>query len=244
MQIGFGEQTGKYVRSVLEEHGVTILGGKQVEALSGDDERVEQLVCTDGTTVDAQLVVIGVGAVPDVMTAKGAGLEIGESGGIKVDTQLRASADAVYAAGDCGRVRERAVRRSSPHRAPGCRDRDGQDRRAQHRRLRARGGRGVRVRPVLWSDLSDWLSLEYVGNASKGWDEELVRGSIDDGAFSVWYVKDGVLVAALSIGRPEDLMDARRLIAGRAAVDAIRDAVLDISTDLGALWPPGRMSRA
>ena len=43
MQIGFGEQAAKYVRSVLEANGVTVLGGKQVEGLRGDDERVEQL---------------------------------------------------------------------------------------------------------------------------------------------------------------------------------------------------------
>ncbi|MFT4034743.1 MAG: FAD-dependent oxidoreductase [Patulibacter sp.] len=231
MQLGFGVQAGRYVRSVLEANGVTVLGGKQVEGLLGDDERVEWLRCTDGTEVPAQLVVLGIGAVPDVMTAKGAGLELGESGGIKVDAQLRASAPGVWAAGDCAEFESVLF---------------GDRRRIEHQDVAIEMGRTVARNingadedfafvPYFWSDLSDWLSLEYVGNASKGWDEELVRGSIDEGTFSVWYVKDGVLAATLSIGRAEDLMQARRLIAQRAPVEALRDAVPDLDADLAAL---------
>jgi 3-phenylpropionate/trans-cinnamate dioxygenase ferredoxin reductase subunit len=66
--------------------------------------------------------------------------------------------------------------------------------------------------PYFFSDLSDWASLEYVGPAFD-WNQEVVRGSLADGSFSVWYLHDGRLAAALSVGRSEDLMHARRLIA-------------------------------
>ncbi|MDQ8043688.1 MAG: FAD-dependent oxidoreductase [Solirubrobacteraceae bacterium] len=231
MQNGMGETVGRYVRSVLESKGITILGGQEVDHLEGDDERVERVVTKDGSTIDAQLVVIGVGAVPDVMTAKGAGLELGESGGIVVDAHLRASADGVWAAGDCAEFASELY---------------GKQLRIEHQDVAIEHGRTVARNivgkdepfsfvPYFWSDLSDWFSLQYLGNAAGGYDEELIRGSLDDGAFSVWYLKDDVLVAALSIGRNEDLIDARRLIATKASGDALKTALPDLSTDLAAL---------
>lgn len=231
MQNGMGEAVGKYVRSVLEAKGITILGGQEVDHLEGDDERVERVITKDGTQVDAQLVVIGVGAVPDVMTAKGAGLELGESGGIVVDSYLRASVDGVWAAGDCAEFASELY---------------GKQLRIEHQDVAIEHGRTVARNivgndepftfvPYFWSDLADWVSLQYLGNASGGYDEELIRGSLDDGAFSVWYLKDDVLLAALSIGRNEDLMEARRLIASKASGAALRSAIPDLSADLAAL---------
>ena len=231
MQTGFGEQAGRHVRRVLEAHGVTVLGQQEVARLEGDDERVERVVTTDETKVDAQLVVIGVGAVPDVMTAKGAGLTLGEKGGVLTDTHLRTSAAGVWAAGDCAEFKSVLF---------------GGHLRIEHQDVAIEQGRTVARNiagadepftfvPYFWSDLSGWLSLQYVGHASGGWDEELVRGSIDDGAFSVWYLKNDVLVAALSVGRDEDLMEARRLIAARTTADALRGAVPDLDAELAAL---------
>ena len=63
------------------------------------------------------------------------------------------------------------------------------------------------VVPYFFSDLSDWASLEYVGPAAE-WDQEVVRGSIDDGEFTIFYLQDGRVVAALSVGRSDDLEHA------------------------------------
>jgi 3-phenylpropionate/trans-cinnamate dioxygenase ferredoxin reductase subunit len=60
--------------------------------------------------------------------------------------------------------------------------------------------------------------MEYVGPAYE-WSEEIVRGSIDDGEFTVYYVDGDRLVAALSVGRGDDLEQARELIASREPVD-------------------------
>jgi NADPH-dependent 2,4-dienoyl-CoA reductase/sulfur reductase-like enzyme len=63
--------------------------------------------------------------------------------------------------------------------------------------------------PYFWSDLADWASLEYVGPA-ESWASEEVRGSIDDGEFSIFYLDaDGGVLGALSVGRSADLDEAR-----------------------------------
>jgi 3-phenylpropionate/trans-cinnamate dioxygenase ferredoxin reductase subunit len=65
--------------------------------------------------------------------------------------------------------------------------------------------------PYFFSDLSDWASLEYVGPALQ-WDDEEVEGSVDDGAFAVWYRQGGAVRAMLSVGGAGDLHRARELI--------------------------------
>ena len=90
------------------------------------------------------------------------------------------------------------------------------------------------VVPYFFSDLADWASLEYVGPA-RAWDEEIVRGSLDDGRFTIFYLDGGRLAAALSVGRGDDLEAARELIAGRGDVGGMRGALADENSDLGAL---------
>ena len=77
--------------------------------------------------------------------------------------------------------------------------------------------------PYFFSVLGDWGELEYVGPAY-GWDEEIVRGSFDDGSFTIWYLQDGAVKAALTFGRSDDLDTARRLITDGGALDEARQA--------------------
>jgi 3-phenylpropionate/trans-cinnamate dioxygenase ferredoxin reductase subunit len=90
------------------------------------------------------------------------------------------------------------------------------------------------VVPYFFSDLSDWASLEYVGPAAK-WDAEVVRGSIDDPEFSVWYLDGGRVAGALSVGRSDDLEHARRLISSAAEVGERAAELEDLSTDLAGI---------
>jgi 3-phenylpropionate/trans-cinnamate dioxygenase ferredoxin reductase subunit len=90
------------------------------------------------------------------------------------------------------------------------------------------------VVPYFFSDLADWASLEYVGPARE-WDEEVVRGSLDDGEFSVWYIKDGRVAGALSVGRSDDLEHARRLLAGGADIGDRLAELASLESDLAAL---------
>ena len=91
-----------------------------------------------------------------------------------------------------------------------------------------------RVVPYFFSDLADWASLEYVGPAAE-WDEVVIRGELDAGEFSAWYLSGGGVAAALSVGRSEDLARARELIESGRNVAADREALADPDSDLGAV---------
>jgi 3-phenylpropionate/trans-cinnamate dioxygenase ferredoxin reductase subunit len=91
------------------------------------------------------------------------------------------------------------------------------------------------VVPYFYSVFGDWGELEYVGPAYE-WDEELIRGSFDEGAFTIWYLKDGSLKAALTFGRSDDLDAARRLIVdGRPLDDGERALLENLDGDLSAV---------
>jgi 3-phenylpropionate/trans-cinnamate dioxygenase ferredoxin reductase component len=208
LQTSFGPAAGRFFRDVLEAHGVEVLGGEQVVRFEGDG-RVARVVTEGGRELRADAVVCGVGAIPDVMLARKSGLELGELGGVRCDSRLRTSAGAVFAAGDMCEydsvVHERVMRIEHEEVA------------AAQGRTAARNMLGADVAhdevPYFFSDLSDWVSLEYVGPAL-GWDDEQLEGSPEDGAFAVWYRRDGKVKAMLSVAGAGDLARARELIRG------------------------------
>jgi 3-phenylpropionate/trans-cinnamate dioxygenase ferredoxin reductase subunit len=222
----FGEEVGGYFQRVLEEHGVEVHGGDSLGRYEGEDGRVRRVVTEGGLELDCDMVVCGTGVVPDVMLAKAAGLEIGEGGGIVCSDRLETPVSGVYAAGDVaewdsplhgGLVRIEHWDVAAEHGKTTGRNMAGRD--APHEAV-----------PYFWSDLSDWVSLEYVGAGSG---ERVVRGSVDDGEFTVFSVDDGRVVSAATIGRSEDLQHARRLIVDRTEVDPAK--LTDTDTDLGGL---------
>jgi 3-phenylpropionate/trans-cinnamate dioxygenase ferredoxin reductase subunit len=227
---GFGRQAGAFFHRQLEEHGVEIHGDDGVARFEGDGERVTRVVSERGLELEAEVVVMGTGAVPDVMLARQAGLELGESGGVRCSARLEASAPGVFAAGDV--CEYESPMHGGPIRV------EHWDVAFNHGRTAALNmlGRGVEhdVVPYFFSDLSDWASLEYVGPA-RSWDREVVRGSIEDGRFSVWYLDGGRVAAALSVERPDDLDAARRLIAARTALGDAAERLGDLDADLTAL---------
>jgi 3-phenylpropionate/trans-cinnamate dioxygenase ferredoxin reductase component len=204
----FGTTVGRYFRGVLEAHAIELIGGDEVARFEGD-ERVERVVTQNGRELEAQAVICGVGALPDVMLARKSGLTLGELGGVLCDTRLHTSAEAIFAAGDMCEyesvVHGRVVRIEHEEVA------------AAQGRTAARNMLGADAPhdevPYFFSDLSDWTSLEYVGPAF-GWDDEELEGSVDDGAFAVWYRSGGAVRAMLSVGGAGDLDRARALIRG------------------------------
>ena len=75
--------------------------------------------------------------------------------------------------------------------------------------------------PYFFSDLSDWTWMEYVGPAYE-WTEEIVRGSVDEGKFTIYYLDGDRLAAALSVDRSDDLEQARELITSPASRSTAR----------------------
>ena len=209
LSAGFGEMAGRFFEGLLRSHGVECVTADPLASFEGSDERVTAVVTESGRRVEADMVVMGTGAQPDVMLARAAGLELGETGGVRCDASLATSAPGVWAAGDVCEYdsvihgRRLRVEHFEVARAQG---------RAAAEAMLGSEAPFAEV-PYFWADLADWCTLEYVGPA-ESWDHEEVRGSVEDGAFSIFYGSEGRVVAALSVGRPEDLDEARRLIAG------------------------------
>jgi 3-phenylpropionate/trans-cinnamate dioxygenase ferredoxin reductase subunit len=217
----FGAVAGQFVHDLLTAHGIEVVAEADVSAFDGEGEgedgRVGAVVCEDGRRVEADLVVVGVGATPDVMLARKAGLELGESGGVACDRRLRTSAEGIFAAGDMCEYD------SVLH---------GRRLRIEHEEVAAAQGRhAARAMlgsdepfaevPYFWSDLADWATLEYVGPAP-AWDEEIVHGDPAEGAFSVWYVHEDRLCAALAVGRTDVVERAAALIVAGASAERVR----------------------
>jgi 3-phenylpropionate/trans-cinnamate dioxygenase ferredoxin reductase subunit len=223
----FGEDAGRWFQARLEEHGVSFHGGEELAAFEGDG-RVKAVLTKGGRAIACDTVVVGAGVRPDAMLAQRAGLEVDD--GIVCDAKLMTSADGIYAAGDC------CSYESVVH---GRRIRVEHWDVAMQQGMHAAGNmlgeeRDYDVVPYFFSDLADWASLEYVGPAAE-WDEEVWRGDRDSGEFSVWYLKDGRVAGALSVGRSEDLAEARRLLADRVDVSAARDRLADPEGDLASI---------
>jgi 3-phenylpropionate/trans-cinnamate dioxygenase ferredoxin reductase subunit len=215
LERGFGPTVGGFFQKALEDHGVEIHAGEDVERFEGADGHISAVVTKKGTRIPADAVIVGAGVAPDVMLAARSGLKIGDRGGVVTDSRLATSAPDVFAAGDI------AEYESVVH---------GGDRiRIEHWDVAETQGRTAALNmlgrdqphdtvPYFFSDLADWTSMEYVGPAY-GWSEEIVRGSIEDGEFTVYYLDGDRLAAALTVGRSDDLEQARELIASREPVD-------------------------
>jgi 3-phenylpropionate/trans-cinnamate dioxygenase ferredoxin reductase subunit len=230
LQRGFGAATGRFFEELLQSHGVTIHGRDELDRFEGD-ERVAKVITKGGLELDADAVVIGAGVAPDVRLARGAGLGLGESGGVRCDSRLRTSAPGIFAAGDICEY-------DSPlHDGP---------LRVEHWDVAFNHGKTAALNmlgrdvphetvPYFFSVLGDWAELEYVGPARE-WDEEIVRGTPAEHDFTTWYLRDGRLLAALTVGRSDDLDHARRLLAERPVLDdAQRRALADTGSDLDAI---------
>ena len=219
----FGKEVGGFFQGVLEEHGVKVHGGEELDRFEGDGSRVRKVVTKSGLEIDCDFVVVGIGVTPDVTLAKAAGLKIGEQGGVKCNAGLETSVPGIFAAGDIceydSPVHGRPIRIEHWDVA------FNQGKTAAFNML----GRGLEhnVVPYFFSDLADWSSMEYVGPGSG---ETVIRGSLDDGEFIAFYLDDGQVKAALSVGRSDDLESARRLLSEKTAVDAA--ALADPGTDL------------
>jgi 3-phenylpropionate/trans-cinnamate dioxygenase ferredoxin reductase subunit len=228
MSRGFGAEVGRHFHELLISKGVEIVSGEAVAAFEGD-ERVGTVLTEGGRAIDCDAVVIGVGVRPDTMLAGRAGLEVGD--GIICDAGLETSVKGIFAAGDC------CSYQSEVHGGDRVRI-EHWDVALQQGRHAARGMLGEKsayaIVPYFFSDLSDWASIEHIGGPVS-WDEVIWRGDRERGEFSAWYLSSDRVVAALSVGRPEDLLAAHRLIAGRAPLGTGRAIIADPDADLAEI---------
>jgi 3-phenylpropionate/trans-cinnamate dioxygenase ferredoxin reductase component len=222
----YGARVGGFFQGVLEDHGIGVYGGQELDRFEGSDGRVSKVVTKSGLELECDAVVIGAGVLPDTTLAKHAGLELGEAGGVRCSSGLESSVPGIFAAGDICEYDSPIHGR--PMRIEHWDVAFNQGKTAALNML----GRGVEhdVVPYFFSDLADWSWMEYVGPGSG---DTVVRGSLEDGDFTAFYVDDGRVTAALTVGRSDDLEEARRFIVGRDSVDPA--ALADEGTDLASL---------
>lgn len=211
------------------EEGVNISTCAQVSALAGD-ERIESVQCLDGRVFPAHVVVAGIGVLPETGLAEGAGLEVDD--GILVDHYCRSSDPDIYAAGDCTRF-------DSPFYGRSLRLESVQNATDQARVVAAHiGGRELAYTalPWFWSDQYE-VKLQIAG-LYQGHDEQVLRGDSETGSeFSVFYLKDGQVIAVDAINSAQAFMFGRRMIAEGLAPDP--SALADTGQSLKSLCNGG-----
>jgi len=212
-------ETSDYFRALHQSHGVDIREGIALKRLIGD-ERVHGAELSDGSTLDVDFVIAGIGIVPDVELAEAAGLEI--ENGIKVNALCQTSDPSIYAAGDCcsfpyrgGRLRLESVPNAIEQ--------------AETAADAIMGGTEPYVaKPWFWSDQYD-VKLQIAG-LNTGYDTVVTRDS--GGPVSYWYYKGNELLAVDAMNDPRSYMMGKRWIeAGKSPSPSdVGNAALELKT--------------
>jgi 3-phenylpropionate/trans-cinnamate dioxygenase ferredoxin reductase subunit len=220
-----GEEVGQVYASIHRSRGVAVRTGTTVEEWHGSGDRVVGVTLSDGSREEVDMVLLGVGIDPNLELPIALGLPT-EAGGVVVDEGLRA-AEGVYCAGDIALHRHPILERAI---------------RVEHWEVAKGQGRGIArsvarehapyaTLPYFWSDQYD-VSLEYRGNAS-GMDELVWRGDREALSFSVFYVREGLIEAVLSVNDASTNEAGGALIQSRRRIDAA--ALTDPAVDLAQL---------
>ncbi|MGK2914898.1 MAG: NAD(P)/FAD-dependent oxidoreductase [Porticoccaceae bacterium] len=206
-------EVARFFQWVHEQAGVNIRCGAQVVRI--DDDSTGMRVVTDiGEPIVADLVVAGIGLLPNVELAASAGIAC--DNGIVVDQNCRTSAPEIFAAGDCA---------NQPNPIYDCWMRLESVNNAIEQAKTAAAAMCGKSKPFaqapwFWSDQYDF-KLQTAG-ISRGYDEIAVRGNPDSGSFAVFYLLQGRLLAVDAINRPAEFILARTLIPKRAVLSAAR----------------------
>ncbi|MBL4767133.1 MAG: oxidoreductase, partial [Rhodobacteraceae bacterium] len=215
-------ETSDYFRALHVGHGVDIREGVGLDRLTGTDGQVSGAVLTDGTTLDLDMVVAGVGITPSTGLAEMAGLTL--NNGIEVDEFGHTSDASIWAAGDCASFlyRGRRIRLESvPHAID----------QAENVATNMLGaGTEYRAKPWFWSDQYD-VKLQIAG-LNTGYDRITTRDG-EGQTQSFWYYQGDTLLAVDAMNDPRAYMVGKRLIeAGKSPDPAV---VADTAIDLKAL---------
>jgi len=225
-----GDQTSEYFLNAHCERGLDVrLEAGIDEILPDDSGHVKAVRLTDGEELAAQIVLIGIGVIPNTQLAETLGLEV--DNGIVVDAHAIASDGTTIVAGDVanmpnpvpGSPTDERIRMESVNNA------------IEHAKVAAYSlmGRSEEYAgiPWFWSNQGD-IKLQIAG-LSTGYDQTVVRHDTERGKFTVLYYRDGQIIAADCANAPLDFMAVRQALSKGKNIDA--DAAADVSTMLKTL---------
>lgn len=191
-------------------HGVDIKTGTSTSSINGKNGKVDSVTLSTSEVLPCDALLIGIGILPNIELAVEAGITCED--GILVDQDARTNISHVYAAGDCAKRNilpyGRTGRLESVHNAI-----------EQGKQIATAimGKPAPKLDcPWFWSDQYD-IKLQIAG-LSTGYDNFVIRGSIEDKKFAVFYFKDDILIAADAINSAPEFMTAKRLIMAEAKV--------------------------
>ena len=217
------KETADIMRGVHQAHGVSIREKTGLVRLVGMDGRVAAAELSDGSTLDVDFVIVGIGVTPNDRLARESGLDVGN--GIVVDDHTRTSDSAIHAVGDCALLpwRGQHVRLESVQNAV--------DQAEAAAAVLTGAATAYDPKPWFWSDQYD-AKLQIAG-FNLGYDETMLRQGARDGSWSVWYFRDGRFVAVDAVN------DAKAYVAGKKLLDTgaepDRAILADASADLKLL---------
>ena len=196
----WGTEVGKMLKKLHEENGVKFSLGTKANRLIGD-QKVTSVGLDNGETLEADLVLFGVGVRPATSFIKG--LSLKEDGGIQVDEKLHAGKQ-VYAAGDIAHFPYKSEESRIEHWRLAC----------QHGRLAGKNMAGKEQPyesvPFFWTG-QHGLQMQYVGYAPT-YDRMVVDGDIEQKDFIAYYISDGIVKAALGANRDKDMAALEELM--------------------------------
>lgn len=203
-------ELSSYYEKVHRDNGVELRLSTGVSGFDGRS-RVESVLLGSGGTLATDIVVIGIGIVPNVELAAECGLDV--RNGIVVDDHCRTSDPNIYAIGDCtfhpNALLDTCLRLESVHNA------------LEQAKTAAANICGAELTysqvPWFWSDQYD-LKLQIAG-ISRGYDEVVMRGDPSAKSFSCLYLRNGELIAVDAVNAPKDYVQSKALIAAHARID-------------------------
>ncbi len=213
-----GGQVGAYFAGLHETHGVDLRLGIGVVGFAGEDA-VHEVRLAGGGSVEADVVVVGVGAVPNIALADQAGLTI-EAGGVAVDAGLRTSDPDIWAVGDiAAHAHPKYSNRVRVEHWANAGDQ------GQHVAQNVLGADEPYLkRPFFFSDQYE-MGCEYRGLADPTTDKLLIRGDLEGGEFIAFWLRDGTVAAAMNVNSwddgdaLQDLVDTGRIVDGDTLVN-------------------------
>ncbi|OCP16808.1 MULTISPECIES: FAD-dependent oxidoreductase [unclassified Ensifer] len=215
--------TSGIVREIHQSRGVDIREGTGLNRLVGENDRVTGVELSDGAVLPVDLVIVGIGVTANDHLAHAAGLET--AGGIVVDSHGRTADPAIFAMGDCAvqpwdnmRIRLESVQNAV-------------DQAEAVAAVIAGGVEPYAPKPWFWSDQYD-VKLQIAG-FGLGHDETIVRPGQREGSVSVWYFREGKLLAVDAINDAKAYVTGKKLL--ETGIHPDRAVIADPQSDLKAL---------